>query len=335
MLILSFLFLAGIIVLAGIQLSKYGDAIGDIKGLEKTWLGIVMLASITSLPELITSSSSALLGAPEMALSNIFGSNIFNIFIVFILDIFIIKESCFAYEIKSSNILPAILSVFMTLIFILGSFFPSLSIFSWISVFSIIISALYLLFMRILFLYEHNDNGSNEDTLSSPNNNKASNNSNISYKKALIGFIVSAFVVVIAGVGTVFVANKIAITPIFGVLLGKSFVGLILLAVATSLPELTVSIQAVKMKSYDMAAGNILGSNIFNIAIISIADIFSFKNPIFKKIDDFHLISSVFSVIIIITFIIQILLKNKKNKIYSYIIGLTYVLSSFILYKIR
>ncbi|MEZ4822508.1 MAG: hypothetical protein R2942_08840 [Ignavibacteria bacterium] len=82
------MFCSAAIVYAGIKLSFYGDRIAEQTGLGKAWIGLIMMASITSLPELITGISSvAIVNAPDLAAGDIFGSCVFNLFILSILDV--------------------------------------------------------------------------------------------------------------------------------------------------------------------------------------------------------------------------------------------------------
>ncbi len=84
----EFLILAVMILLAGSRLSKYGDIIAEKTGLGGSWIGIVFLATITSLPELINCLSAVIwIDAPVLALGDIFGSCVFNIVILALLDI--------------------------------------------------------------------------------------------------------------------------------------------------------------------------------------------------------------------------------------------------------
>ena len=75
------------IVYAGMKLSVYGDRIAELTGLGNAWIGLILMASITSLPELITGISSvAILNAPDLAAGDIFGSCVFNLLILSVLD---------------------------------------------------------------------------------------------------------------------------------------------------------------------------------------------------------------------------------------------------------
>lgn len=322
--LLIFILLAFIIIKAGMSLGDYGDAIGDIKALDKSFIGLVMLASITSLPELITSTSTTLMGNPQMAISNVLGSNLFNIFIIFILDIFILKNISYSSKIHMKNIVTAFFSFIITLFFILGYAFPNFNYFS-IHGISILIFLLYIISMKLIYIYD-------KDYHVSLIHLEEKKNPDITYKKAKQGFAISAIIVVSSGVALSYVADIISVTPIFGIELGKGFTGLFFLALATSLPELTVSIQSVRIGSYDMAAGNILGSNLFNLAIIFIIDLFYLKDDLYSTLGDLHLISAVISLIMLTIFIIGILFNKKKRPYDSYLIAFMYVISLYILY---
>ncbi|RUA06032.1 MAG: hypothetical protein DSY38_04980 [Fusobacteria bacterium] len=327
-----FTVLAGLVILVGKKLSLYGDAIGDLMGIEKSWIGIIMLAAVTSLPELVTSITATVMGNPQMAVSNIFGSNMFNIFVVFIVDIFVLRTTSFSSKVSNKNFLSAFWAMVLTFIFLLGFLFPEEGILN-ISLFSLIILGVYFLAMKCIYIYQHQENTELSDILEKEKKEfHEVEAGGITLPQAKKGFLMNAFFVIVLGTGLSFVGDKIASTPIFGIELGESFVGLILIALATSLPELTVTIEAIKLKSYDMAAGNLLGSNIFNIAIIFVTDAFFRKGILYGELGDFHILSAIFSIFILLAFIIGIMFKNKKRRYDTYFIGGIYFISMYILY---
>lgn len=330
--ILIFAVLAGLVIMVGKKLSLYGDAIGDLMGIEKSWIGIVMLAAVTSLPEMVTSVSATLMGNPQMAVSNIFGSNLFNIFVVFIVDIFVLKSTSFSSNVSNKNFMTGFWSIILTLIFLLGFSFPTEGVMN-ISLFSLLILGVYFIAMKSIYVYEHQKNDEFSEKLEEEVKEfHEAQESGMTLPQAKKGFVISAFFIVILGTGLSFVGDKIASTPFFGIELGESFVGLILIALATSLPELTVSIEAIKLKSYDMAVGNLLGSNIFNIMIIFIIDLFLRNENIYQSLGGFHKLTAIFSMFILLVFMIGIMFKNKKRRYDTYIIGLVYFISMYILY---
>lgn len=325
--IFVFFVLAYIIILSGKRLTVCGDKIGESLGMGKSWVGLIMLASVTSLPELITSCSSTLMGNPEMAVSNVFGSNLFNIFIIFILDIFFIKNS-FSSSVSMKNYLSGFFSILLTSIFLLGFAFDKLSFFK-ISLISILLFVLYFLVIKLIYEFEHNYD------FNEPEEEDPEGLIVISMDQAKKGFVISGLSVIITGIALTYVADRIAETPIFGISFGESFVGVILLALATSLPELTVSLQAIRMGSFNMATGNILGSNIFNVSIIFFADLMYRGGSIYERLSGFHIISAVFSMIVLLIFMVGILFKRKEKKMDSWLIGVVYILAMYILYLKR
>ena len=86
---MQFLATALVIVFGGTQLARYGDVLGEKSGLGRSWIGLVLLAATTSLPELFTGfSATALSSLPEIAMGNVLGSNLFNLLILGLDDVF-------------------------------------------------------------------------------------------------------------------------------------------------------------------------------------------------------------------------------------------------------
>jgi len=83
---IEFILSAAIITFAAMQLAKYGDVIGLRTGLGGMFVGTLLLAAATSLPELITTISAIQSGVPNLAAGNLFGSNMFNMFLIAVLD---------------------------------------------------------------------------------------------------------------------------------------------------------------------------------------------------------------------------------------------------------
>ncbi len=83
----GFIVCTSVIVYSGTRLSKYGDIIAEKTGLGRTWIGVVLMASVTSLPELVTGISSVTYaGVPDIAVGDVLGSCVFNMFIISFLD---------------------------------------------------------------------------------------------------------------------------------------------------------------------------------------------------------------------------------------------------------
>jgi len=265
-----FILTAYVMIMFAKRLTVSGETLGDALGMEASWVGALLLASITSLPELIIGGGSALMGNHSMAVSNIFGSNIFNLFIIFLMDIFILRNFIFIGEIdEKEGIDLSKLTLVMTAVFMGGYFLKDLNILGQ-SPFILIVLALYLKFLR-------GEGGQGEKKKVAFDEIKA----------PLKIFIMDSAGVVGLGLILSKISDIIAVTPIMGYVLGQSIVGALLLAIATSLPELTVSIESVRRGNCQQAMGNILGSNMFNLGTLFVLDLLS-KGSLFTYLGEFN-----------------------------------------------
>lgn len=305
--VLGFIACAAVIIFSGTRLSFYGNKIADLTGMGKAWVGLILMASVTSLPELITGISSvAIIKAPNLAAGDIFGSCVFNLLILSILDARI-KTPLFSV-VKSSHIVAAVYGIILLMVagiaIYLSNEIPSLL---WMSSFTFILFGCYLAAVWGIFKYEHADLLKSPPSDASPIASRSAD-----LKKAIGGYGINALVVIGAALFLPYFGEHIAAHT--G--LGNSLFGTLFIAAATSLPELVVSLAALRMGALDMAVGNLLGSNVFNMFILGIDDVFYGEGSLFKDISSSHLISV--SVTIIMTAVVGLglLFKPKKKQVW-------------------
>lgn len=269
-----------VIIYAGTKLSKYGDIIAEKTGLGRTWIGVVLMASVTSLPELMTGVSSVtIFDLPNIAVGDVLGSCMFNILIIALLD-FGTGDKPISSQAHQGQTLTAaygimLLGLVITSI-IAGHKMPRIG---WIGLYSIVFLMIYLSAMRMVFLYEKRNSKGSEEGL---------RYEMISKRRAFGLYALNAVLVIAAAIWLPRLGDEIA--SMTG--LGKTFVGSIFVAVSTSLPELVVSFSALKMGAVDLAVGNLFGSNLFNIGILAIDDILYFKAPILSEITGSHVVTA-------------------------------------------
>ncbi len=290
-----------VILICGYKLSKYGDIISEKTGLGKGFIGVLLLGAITSLPEVITTISSvSLVKNVNLAWGNIYGSNLLNLSVIAFCD-FLIKEYDFR-KFNKNNTLTGALGVIITGIGICGiAIHKKWLIFSHISIFTILILITYLVGAYVLYL--------NERIRQKKDNNK--HNVERLDKKIFLYFLINAFLIILAGINVTYACDEIA--KITG--LGSSFVGSLFLALATSLPEIVVSVSAIKLGSVSMAVGNILGSNFFNVSIIGLSDIFytSGSSSIFYDASNIHILTGIIFIILTNIYLTGMILEAKKR----------------------
>jgi cation:H+ antiporter len=328
---LGFIACTSAILYSGKKLSKYGDIIAEKTGLGRAWIGVILMASVTSLPELVTGISSVTYaGVPDIAVGDVLGSCVFNILILAFLDA-VYRIMPISSKAHQGNILSAgfgilLLSVVATSLFLGNTISPL----GWIGPYSILFVIIYLIAMKLVFTYE-------KRKISAFIKEKAAEMKyeDISLRTALTNYCINAIIVIIAATFLPKIGKGIAETTD----LGQTFVGNIFIAFSTSLPEVVVSIAAVKIDAIDLAIGNLFGSNMFNILILAIDDIFFIKGPILSFVNPDHIISALSAIVMTTIAIIGLTYRAEKKKLFlawdSISILLVYVVNLMLLYMLR
>ena len=261
-----------LIVLVAGKLADFGDAIAIRTGLGRMFIGMLLLAAATSLPELLTTINSIQIGVPNLAAGNLFGSNTFNMFLLAIIDL-----AFFRQRLLRGAAMRHALSGSLTMLMIgLVLFFISANIdlrIGWVGVDSLLVIGFYAVAIYLL----------QKDAAAAPASaGEVVDLSGVpSLLKAIIGFALATLGLVIITPYLVRSANEIAV--ITG--LGTTFVGTALVATVTSLPELMATIAAVRIGASDMAIGNLFGSNLFNMFALGLADVFFTQGRFLAVID--------------------------------------------------
>lgn len=275
---LQFAICTAVIGAAGYQLSRYGDVIAERTGLGRTLIGVLMVATVTSLPELVSGISAvAVVDVPNIAIGDALGSCIFNLLILLLLEVGYPKASIYTLA-AQSHILSAgfgvILIGIVALAVLLGEQSPAIG---HIGLYTPVIFVGYLLAMRIVLQYELREARARvaEKDLRYPQ---------VSLRQAIVGYLVAAAAVVAAGGWLPFVGADLARTMGWN----NSFVGTLFVAFSTSLPEMAVALSALRLGALDLAIGNLLGSNLFDMVIIVIDDLAYTAGPIFAATSRAH-----------------------------------------------
>ncbi len=304
----AFIICTSVIVYSGTKLTRYGDIIAEKTGLGRAWIGLILMASVTSLPELATGISSVTFaGVPDIAVGDVLGSCVFNMLILAFLTATHRPQSPSA-KIHHGHVLSAgfgIVLLGITIIsLLLRDHVPSIG---WIGLYTPIIAGVYLIAIRSVYFYEKKQ----------ISNFKKETAVELQYEKipantAIFHYSIHAVIVVTAAIFLPQIGEVIAETT--G--LGQTFVGNIFIAISTSLPELVVSIAAVKIGAINLAVGNLFGSNIFNIFILAIDDLFFVKGPIFAFANQDHMFSGLTAIVMTAIAIIGLTYGVEKKKLF-------------------
>ena len=256
MIFLIYAIIAAGVTFLSVKAADYVDLIDKKTSLSGAFIGGIMLSAVTSLPELFTSlSSTLLLDEPGLCIGNILGSNLFNLAALAAL-ILVFSRSFAVAEIAHShqNVLWLLLVAYTALALNMLGFLSAELL--TVSITSIILIACYTASIKYL---SGEDAGEDDEEDTNP----------LSLKQVLVRFALVAVGIVVLSIlisqVTDMMAEKLN--------LGKSLAGALFMGVATSLPELSSTITLFRKKSFDIAVGNIVGSNIFNLIILSVSDL--------------------------------------------------------------
>jgi cation:H+ antiporter len=292
-----------LIGLSGPVLTLYGDIISRLTGLSRSWIGLVLLATATSLPELITGVSAVTAAsAPDIAVGDALGSCVLNLVMLVLLDEMSRAEPMYR-RIDQGHIMTAGFGVI--LIGAAGAFIllsqSALSFrFLHISGYTPFIIVIYLIAMRAAFAYERR---------AKPPPQVIEAEAGVSLTAALLRYAGAAAVIVAAGAWLPFVGQALADAMGWK----TTFVGTLFIAAATSVPELVVTISALRLGAVDMAIGNLLGSNLFDILILAADDIAYTRAPLLRVVSPAHAITAFAAVIMSGIFIVAMLYKPETR----------------------
>jgi len=245
------------IILAGIKLASFGEGLSKASGLGQGWIGLLFLATITSIPEVTTTVTGGMINVPNIAVGNALGSNLFNLAIIGIVDILLFTKGPFLSKVRPYHMVSGGIVILLSGLVMLGIAIKPAPI-GQISPISLVIAFVYALGIAVLYHVEK------RQVVVDENKEKV-----MSLAQAVSGFVFCAVVIIIAGVFLIHASKTISLQSKFS----GPFMGAVLVAVVTSLPELATSIGALRIGAYDMIMGNLLGSNMFNILTIFLADV--------------------------------------------------------------
>jgi len=320
-----------IVLFAGTKLARYGDIIAEKTGLGGAWIGILLMATATSLPELFTGISAVtLVGVPDLALGDAFGSNLFNLVIIALLDI-LHRRGPLLTRVGTGQTLIGGLAILLIALATL-SIFVSTNIsglaLGWVSIFTPFLVLLYLFSMRKVFHHERSQQGQPVEERETPRYEE------ISLPRAYTYYSIAALFVIAGAVWLAFVGEEITETTGWG----YTFVGSLFLAAVTSAPEVVVSITALRLGAADMAVANMLGSNMFNMGIVLVGDdLFYRAGPLFADVSINHVFSGLIAILMTSVIIVGLSSPSRRKTFpgvswYAIALIVLYLLGFYVLF---
>ena len=296
-LLLQFALCASLIAVAGHALTRSADRIARATGLPGGWLGLALLATVTSLPELASGVASVTwVDAPNLAVGNALGACVFNLLFLAIADA-LQREPPLYLQAGADHLLSAAFGIVLlglvALSLLLGERAPALR---HVGAYSPLLLGLYLLALRTVHAHEAHQ------TLQAPNGTGGHAD-----PREWRVVVPAALAVLAAGLWLPQVANGLAIELQWS----RSFVGTLFMALATTLPEAAVTLSALRLRAVDLAVGNLLGSNLFNVVVLAVDDAVYTSGPLLRVAAPVHAATATVAIVMTALVMVGLLVRPR------------------------
>ncbi len=291
---------------AGRKLARYADEIAQRTGIGQATIGVLLLGAITSLPEISTTTVATLSGNPDMAINNMLGGIAFQVVVIALADLFVGKQALTNMVPGPRTILNALVSIVLLSLAAIGVMLGDWSLPGGVGFFPVLIAVTYIVCIRQLsreVAVEGWVPAKEADVERSELERLSTSNPRLMMLTAAMGLLI------LIG-GTLVTLSAEGIADQTGT--GTGLVGLTLLAFATSLPELSTAIAAVKLRRAELAIGDILGGNMFDVVLILLIDILDQGEPVLRQVDDSSMTAALLGVLL--TTLVLIGLIERRDK---------------------
>lgn len=302
----------------GTAIARAGDEIARRTPLGHVWVGALLIAGATSLPELATDTIAVLRDAPGLATGDLFGSNMTNMGILALVALFYRQARVFQRE-ALGLALAASVAIVLTgtaTLFIVVRFEHSIAgafSFGSLALLAAAVGAWWLFPEAREAVSEpiaaaEDDPAQREAPISARGNTARSRTAPLA--RHVLAFVAAAGVIIGSGSALVWSAEQIA--EITG--LSETFVGVLGLAAATSMPELSASLAAVRMGALDMAVGNLYGSNALNMTMLVWLDAIHVRAPLLETADPGNAAAGLVAMLLMMIGLTNMILRAERRR---------------------
>lgn len=311
----AFAVAAALVWLAGTRLAHYADAISNATGLGQAVIGIVLLAGVTSLPEIAATATAAVAGNAQLAVNNLFGSIALQVALLAVVDAFIGRRALTAVVPEPAVLLQGSLNVILisaaAAAMVVGDFgVLGIGLWAWGALFAYVACVFVLARAGGRRPWLAARGGRVDRGLLAEQQRKSAAAANGHAALRILVWKTVAVAAIILAAGFVLARSGEAIARETG--LGQSFVGFVLVAFATSLPELSSAVSAARRGLYTMAISDIFGTNLINVALIFVVDLLDSGEPVLGRMGDFAVFGALLA--IVVTGLFQAGLSERRDR---------------------
>ena len=299
---------AAVVWFAGTRLATHAAAIADRTGVGQATVGVLLLGCVTSLPELAVAVTATLAGHPALSVNDVIGSAAINVLILALADAALGRDALTSTLASPGALLQGVLSALL-LVLAAGAAVTGdvgvlgMGLGSWLLV------AAYAVSLRLVV---HAPRRFGWVPVRPPR--KTAKADTPSYSAVSSGYLAlrtGAYAAAILGAGFMLAQTGAAIANQTGI--GTNFVGAVMLAFATSLPEVSTVVAAVRMKRYEMAISDIFGTNLFNVLIIAAVDLLHPGPPVLGQIGVFAAFGALLAAFLTLLFVVGMVERRDRT----------------------
>jgi cation:H+ antiporter len=286
---------AALVWISGIKLSAYAKIIAERTGAEQAFVGILLLGAVVSLPEMATTVAAAALGDARLAVNTLFGGIAATMAILAVTDALTGSDALSTDISHPIVLLQGVLVVLFLVVAASGIVVGDWSI-GGVGIWTTTLLVLYVLFILVVKRYGTSEPWVARDKPSAENTNARDTTHQDSRSLVEISLRTGGAAAVILLSGFVLAVSGQGLAEQTG--LGTSFVGMLLGGVATSLPEVTTTIAAVRLAQYEMAFADAFGTNLFSVMLLFVVDAVYRGGPILNEVDRFSLFATLLGILL-------------------------------------
>lgn len=346
LIVLVFLIASGLVWFAGTRLSRYTDALAKKTGIADVIMGTLLLGGVTSLPEVVTTITASTMGNASIALNNLFGGVALQVTILAIGDFFVRRQAVTSFiqspVVQMQGLVGVLLLGVSACVILVGDYALGRISIGSILILIVFITGFYLVnYLQSIhwWMSDADQRGSfsqaRENSQQKIQAQRAQEEEKKEERETVQSFrsmlktrlflylVACAVLILVAGYSVVYTGQFIAERT--G--LGSNLVGALLIALSTSLPELSTTISSMRRQQYRLAFSNIFGTNIFTIGFVFLADVCYAPGPILNEVGDFSLFGALAGILLTTIYIAGLSLRLKKTVMHAGIDSLMVLLA--------
>jgi cation:H+ antiporter len=299
---LTFLLSAAMVIAAGIRIARDGDTIAEGTGLGGVWVGALLIAAATSLPELATCLSAVHQDNPGLAVGDLFGASMANMATLAVADL-LVRETRVLTRVALNQAAVGVIAICLTTVAALGML-AGRGVALGVGWAPLVIGGGYIVGMRVLHANRP------VPPFRTPAQVAEAVPGRRAVRHALVRFGLAGIVILIAA--PLLASSAAAIATQLGI--SRGFAGMVLLALTTTMPEAVVTIVAVRRGTYDLAVGNLLGSNCFNMAVLLPLDLVQGAGSILMVVERELVVGALIGVLLMGLALLDVLDRTERRR---------------------